>query len=473
MNIRKKIALAAIPAVMARSATDGSSKVLLLSDNGWDVSVEGAANAFYHHTSTGSMDTLGYYNEYTQGGETAASTILGGGASGNVNRGGVIGQGEQGSDISSISVGLLPNVWGFTVKAPTKNGLDVSGRLGLYTHMNANGDSADGNLMNIRETSLTVAGSFGSVLMGRSLGIHQSNAILNDMTLFGVGVAAGNISGTTLGRIGVGYVYADWYPQITWTTPGLGPIGAKIGILQATPLQSSTGADATNTKYPRVEAQLDYSFELGGLGGYVWVDGQYQSLERTTAEAQAYQFRNRGLDSNFQLAGQTGNVSDDQADGIEVGGVGFGTRLTFQGFKLVASGFYNHGLGMQFQGNNNGAYSGSLDERGKARHFYGGYIQGTYDFGQGTNIGYSYGSNHLVTTGQDDGEINQRYTLGGAGTQRTDAIQNYVESHMGMIWHNVTDDFRVIAEGVYSEAHWHGAGSQESTQVSVGAFFFW
>ena len=79
----------------------------------------------------------------------------------------------------------------------------------------------------------------------------------------------------------------------------------------------------------------------------------------------------------------------------------------------------------------------------------------------------------LVGTGQDHGEINQRYTLGGSGTARTDAIQNYVESHMGMIWHNVTDDFRVIAEGVYSEAHWHGLGSQESSQVSVGAFFFW
>ena len=50
-----------------------------------------------------------------------------------------------------------------------------------------------------------------------------------------------------------------------------------------------------------------------------------------------------------------------------------------------------------------------------------------------------------------------RYSLGGSGTARTDALQNYVESHMGMIWHNVTDDFRVIAEGVYSEAHWHGA----------------
>ena len=472
MNIKKKIALAAIPAVMALSATDASSKVLLMSDNGWEVSFDGAANAFYNHTSTGSMDTLGYYNEYTTGGETAASTILGGGESGNVNRGGVIGQGEQGEDISSISVGLLPNVWGFTVKAPTKNGLDVSGRLGLYTHMNATGNSANVNVINIRETSLTVAGSFGSVIMGRSLGIHQANAILNDMTLFGVGVAAGNIAGTTLGRIGVGYVYADWYPQITWTTPGLGPIGAKVGILQATPLQSNTGADATNTKYPRVEAQLDYSFEVGGLGGYLWVDGQYQQVDRTTAEAQLYQTRNKGINSAGGVR-VGNNIDDDQADGIDVGGVGFGTRLTFQGFKLVASGFFNHGLGMQFQGNIDGGYSGSLDERGKARHFYGGYIQGTYDFGQGTNIGYSYGSNHLVLTGQDAGELNQRYSLGGSGTARTDALQNYVESHMGMIWHNVTDDFRVIAEGVYSEAHWHGAGSQESSQVSVGAFFFW
>ena len=101
------------------------------------------------------------------------------------------------------------------------------------------------------------------------------------------------IAGTTLGRIGVGYVYADWYPQITWTTPGLGPIGAKIGIFQATPLQSSTGADATNTKYPRVEAQLDYSVELGDLGAYVWVDGQYQNLQRTRAEAQLFHTRNK------------------------------------------------------------------------------------------------------------------------------------------------------------------------------------
>ena len=471
MNIKKKIALAAIPAVMALSATDVSSKVLLMSDNGWEVSFDGAANAFHTYTSTGSMESLGVYNQYTTGGETFGGLgIISGAGNANVVNG-TFQSLESGSDISGISVGLLPNVWGMTIKAPTKNGLDVSGRLGIYTHMNGDGNSGSNNSANWRETSLTVSGSFGSVLMGRSLGIHNSNAILNDMTLFGVGAAAGNVTGTTLGRIGVGYVYADWYPQITWTTPGFAGIGAKIGILQATPLQSSTGADATNTKYPRVEAQLDYNFSVGDLGAYVWVDGQYQNLSRNRAEAQLFNTRNN-LVSSLSGVAKTADTSE-YAESVDVGGVSFGTRLTFQGFKLVATGFYNKGIGGQFQGNVGGAYSGSLDEKGKPRNFYGGYIQGTYDFGQGTNVGYSYGSNHQVLTGQDSGEVNQRYTLGGAGTVRNDALSNYVESHMGMVWHNVTDDFRVIAEGVFSEMHWHGSGSQESTQVSVGAFFFW
>ena len=84
MNIKKKIALAAIPAVMALSATDVSSKVLLMSDSGWEVSFDGAANAFHTYTSTGSMDTLGYYNQYTTGGETAASVIINGAGNANV-----------------------------------------------------------------------------------------------------------------------------------------------------------------------------------------------------------------------------------------------------------------------------------------------------------------------------------------------------------------------------------------------------
>ena len=59
MNIKKKIALAAIPAVMALSATDVSSKVLLMSDNGWEVSFDGAANVLQPY--------LNWYNGYHGG----------------------------------------------------------------------------------------------------------------------------------------------------------------------------------------------------------------------------------------------------------------------------------------------------------------------------------------------------------------------------------------------------------------------
>ena len=71
-------------------------------------------------------------------------------------------------------------------------------------------------------------------------------------------------------------------------------------------------------------------------------------------------------------------------------------------------------------------------------------------------------------TGEDSGQVNRV----DAGT-RTAALQNYVESHIGMLWHNVTDDFRLIAEGSYTESHWYMAGSKENVGVSVGAFFFW
>ena len=70
--------------------------------------------------------------------------------------------------MTSIVTGLLPNVWGMTLKAPTANGLDVSSKTWtLYTHMNG-GENALGNgQINIRETSGSVSGSFGTVLVGK------------------------------------------------------------------------------------------------------------------------------------------------------------------------------------------------------------------------------------------------------------------------------------------------------------------
>jgi hypothetical protein len=442
MKISKKIAVAAIPAVMALASTNVDSKILLMSQEGWEVSFDGAANAFIMQNSGTNVPT-------TSGGTAVAFD----GTAGIIN--------ARNSE-TSIVTGLLPNVWGMTLKAPTANGLDMSARLGLYTHMNG-GENALGNgQINIRETSGTISGFFGSVLVGRSLGIHQSNAILNDMLLFGVGAgaSAGN-SNTTLGRIGVGYLYTDFQPMVAWTLPELGNgFAAKVAILDPKDVAADTSANsATDHSAPRVEAQITWNgdFLQTGVGVNLWVDGTYQHTGRTLAETQSRQ----------NAAGV-----DREHDHVESAGVGFGTKLSYEGFSLVATGFYASGLGMrgqhsvlpimQTQDANNGTIAGStgaLDDDGKERKSYGGYIQGTFDFGQGTNIGYSYGGNYLRMTGSD---------MNNLGTSNANTM------HSGMIWHNVTDNFRLIAEGGYAEKSWYLADDdQEDTFGGIGAFFFW
>jgi len=429
MKISKKIAVAAIPAVMAFASTSVDSKILLMSQEGWEVSFDGAANAFVMKNSVSDAPT-------TSGGAAFTANTLGGVAAGN--------------DDTSIVTGLLPNVWGMTLAAPTANGLDVSARLGLYTHMNGQDNALGNGVLNIRETSGSVSGFFGTVLVGRSLGIHQSTAILSDMLLFGVGAAASaDNNGTTLGRIGLGYLYTDFQPQISWTLPDLGAgFNAKVGLFDPNDVAADTaGFSATDKSSPRVEAQLTWAGGIQNLGINLWVDGSFQNTDRSTAEAAAVE--------------GTAAAGAENEDDVSSAGVAFGTKLSYEGFQLVASGFYGTAMGIRGQhsvGTGAGA-TGALDDVGKERKTYGGYIQGTFDFGQGTSVGYSYGGNYMRQTGND---------LNNSGTMNNQTM------HSGMIWHNVTDNFRLVAEGGYTEKSWYLADDdQEDSFGGVGAFFFW
>ena len=58
MNIKKN-SLSRSSCCHGSFATDASSKVLLMSDSGWEVAFDGAANAFYNFSSTGVVDTTG------------------------------------------------------------------------------------------------------------------------------------------------------------------------------------------------------------------------------------------------------------------------------------------------------------------------------------------------------------------------------------------------------------------------------
>ena len=266
------------------------------------------------------------------------------------------------------------------------------------------------------------------------------------MTLFGVGGLTGGAdqSGTSLGRIGMGYLYTDFHPQISYASPSFGPMSFKVGIFDPSDVVSSGTAanryqspDATEGDSPRVEFTVNASQDVAGATVAAWLDGSYQYAEFASGAGPGY------------------GVSGDALKGVDSYEFAFGTKISYQGFALVASGFKAHGVGTRGRHG-----EGALDIAGKAKHSYGGYLQGTYDLGQGTNIGYSYGGNYSLQTGAE---------LGTTAVAET----NGQTLHSGMIWHNVTDNFRVIAEGGFAEHSFHMGGAIEDTFGGVGAFFFW
>ena len=97
MNIKRKIAIAAVPAVMALASTSVDSKILLMSQEGWEVSFDGAANAFVMKNSVSDVPTDTNDGERLAGGFKTFGGVAGG------------------NDDTSIVTGLLPNVWGMTL----------------------------------------------------------------------------------------------------------------------------------------------------------------------------------------------------------------------------------------------------------------------------------------------------------------------------------------------------------------------
>src|SRR3989449_363502 len=133
----------------------------------------------------------------------------------------------------------------------------------------------------MRQVYLTVGFKDGSqILAGRELGLFERQAILNDMTLFGVGAVGlgfGQGGGTTLGRIGFGYLYPNFNAQVTYSTkPGQAQL--SVGIFQPSNLGGPPATYAFTT-IPRVEAEFTYNQKSGKNNYMVWVGGLWQTTK--------------------------------------------------------------------------------------------------------------------------------------------------------------------------------------------------
>ncbi len=203
--------------------------------------------------------------------------------SGSAFAGGIVGATTGASRVNAennITVGLLPSAIVLSI-ATNQMGYDLGFTIGAYTGgdnvTGVGGANSPGNPqalgspgIDLRQVFGTVGTpTFGSVKIGRDLGLFGSDAILNDATLLGFGTTptiSAN-SNTTLGRIGVGYVYADWIPQVTYTTPDFNGFTASIGAFApynatndlANPIGVTGGSLLIHeSEAPQVQAQIKW-----------------------------------------------------------------------------------------------------------------------------------------------------------------------------------------------------------------------
>ncbi|QDD13034.1 porin [Candidatus Methylopumilus rimovensis] len=399
--MNKNIKLAVAGAIFA--ATSAAQAGIIIPAGDWTLDVNGNVNAF---------------------------AIMSRGSDNNAIVGGIAQRRDTAGEKSgqAINTGLLPAWLGFT-GTTRQNDVDVSFTISMQPNVSDNDTMGDVLAPLFRQSFLTFGDkSWGSFKLGKDIGIFASDAILNDMTLLGVG-GAGGVSGTqtTLGGIGSGYIYAGWKGQVAYTTPNMNGFQATVGIVNPNQgLVGSGTASAVNSLHQDrfgLEGKASYSF-TGDVNGKIWVGGASYKVKPTTAVEYTADVYDIGANVNAGNFGLTGYYYN---------GDGVGSYMPLQ----------------------NGASAA-----GVKRDSDGGYVQATYILPTKTKIGLAYGISSLDTANAADNTAtsgllfkdNERITLGA--------------------YHPLTKHLNLVAEYNDMETKAQNNVKNESRSVSLGAILF-
>jgi predicted porin len=394
--MNKKLSMAVASAVMAMGASAANAGITIPAGD-WTIDIGGNVNAFYTNYD-GDADA-GYDGR-----------LVAGAAEG---------------DKQNIRTGLLPSALGIGGKT-RQNDLDVAFQFTFFVGSDDNNDGHAGgnNSINIRQAYMTFGDkSWGTIKLGRDLGIYGSDAILSDMTLLGVGGGAGNNGGSsTLGRIGNGYLYADWVGQISYASPNWNGFSFAVG------LRDPWGGDNANHDNDTLgfEGKVQYEW-AGDVAGKVWAGYIHQKVE--------------GSNDTTVLATPTAVITNNyDVDAWEIGG-----KVSVGGFGFVAN--YQDGEG---QGDALFALNGS-NGTGNELDSQNWYVQGTYTLPNiGTKIGLSYGETEVEF---DDGDEES-------------------ESWIVGVYHPLTKSVNLVAEYMDLESEDASGDEADAKTISVGAIMF-
>src|SRR5437773_9535707 len=335
----KTISLAAAAALALGSVCAAHAEIGFKAGT-WDLSFSGNVNGFATWNTCDNTATV-------VAGGLACSKPLNGGVN------------EQ-----RIESGLLPSALVFSAKS-RQSGFDVGVTIGFYPGLNSSPSpltaapgktGLDTSGIDLRQNFLTFGDkSWGTVKVGKDIGLFGSDAILADMTLLGVGSGAAFLGGnTTLGRIGVGYIYTDWIPQITYSSPSYGGFSFAGGVFQGVNIVGGAvnSAELTGHEEPGFQGKASYEWK-GTVSGKAWVSGIGQKVKARTSDVPAL------------------------PSGVNVSGTGFdiGTTVNFGALEGVLYAYSADGIGTTAIGFNAASFASGRLEKRKSK---GWYAQGTY-----------------------------------------------------------------------------------------------
>jgi len=394
----KKLGLAVAGALLAASASAQAGITIPAGD--WTVDIGGNVNAFYINNRS-----------------TDSNTIKGGLANAEGNN----------STSSSINTGLLPSWLGISAKT-RQNDLDVAWGISFQPGASSGKSLGGGGGSEFRQAYFTFGdASWGTIKIGKDLGVFGSDAILADMTLLGVGsqgiVGAAGGTTTTLGRIGAGYMYADFNGQINYTTPNWNGFQATVGIdqpLNTLNLGGALSKDSSGTQQsPAFVALARYSW-TGDVAGKVWAEAKSQKVDYSA-------------------------TVDERAN---VWGVG--ANVNVAGFGLT--GYYYDGKGV-------GTTAFLMDgvaANGNRRDSDGYYVQATYVLPTTTKVGLSHGRSKLDKA---------------SGEAASNLVKENEMTTVG-VYHPLTKSVNLVAEYSKVQSENHNSQENDSKIVSLGGILF-
>jgi predicted porin len=358
-----------------------------------------------------------------------------------VNGGLACNNGIGGSKEMAIESGLLPSALVFGAKT-SQSGLDIGVTLGFYPGITSSATGKHGigaSTIDMRQNFLTFGDrTAGTVKVGRDIGLFGSDAILADMTLLGVGSGGGAFptGNTTLGRIGVGYIYTDWIPQISYSSPKYGGFQYSAGVFQGMDFLNFSGlaSSATMTQHEQPGLQAKGSYEwTGTVGGKAWASAMNQKV------------RSRGAPTDNAPAGS--DVSSQAFD--------LGAKLNVAGFEGVLYAYSGDGVGTTAIGFDAAAVVGATVEKRKSK---GGYVQGTYKIGN-FKPGVSYGESRLDLASNES-----------AGSNPTLVKKN--KSLVAGLYYSLTQSLNLVGEYIQTKAESQAGADNKDSVIALGAILF-